>query len=119
MKRDYLVYIEDMLDAMEKAELNVEGVTYDEFEADFRLNFTAVRALEIIGEAAKRLPPAFRDQYPAVPWKKMAGMRDRIIHGYDNVNLRIVWDVVKTDIPQVKPLLHQILADYDEAWADD
>lgn len=80
MKRDYLVYIEDMLDAMEKAEI------------------------------------AVREQYPSIPWKEMAGMRDRIIHGYDNVNLEIVWQVVHKDIPQVKPQLQQILADYGASW---
>lgn len=94
MKRDYLVYIEDILDAMEKAEIAVSGVDYDHFANDFRINYVVVRALEIVGEATKRLPPAFREQYPHIPWKKMAGMRDRIIHGYDNVNLEIVWQVV-------------------------
>ena len=111
MKRDNLVYIEDRADAMDKAELLLEGVTYEQFEADFRINFAVVRALEIIGEAAKRLPQTLRDQYPAIPWKKMAGMRDSIIHGYDNVNLPIVWDTVKQEIPAIKPLLQQILAE--------
>jgi uncharacterized protein with HEPN domain len=70
--------------------------------------------LEIVGEATKRLPPAFREQYPHIPWKKMAGMRDRIIHGYDNVNLEIVWQVVQKDVPRLKPPLQQILADHQE-----
>src|SRR5687768_7123071 len=115
MKRDYLVYIEDIVDAMDKAELLLEPVSYEQFEADFRINFAVVRALEIIGEAAKHLPQPFRDQYPAIPWKKMAGMRDRIIHGYDKVNLRIVWDTVKQDIPTLKPLLQQILDKYNQS----
>ena len=114
MKRDYLVYIEDMLDAMEKAELAVSGVNYDQFANDFMINFVVVRALEIVGEATRRLSPEFRTRYPAVPWKKMAGMRDRIIHGYDNVNLRIMWDVVKQEIPRIKPHLEQLLQDYEE-----
>jgi uncharacterized protein with HEPN domain len=115
MKRDYLVYVEDILDALDKAELFLENLTYEQFEADFRTNFAAVRALEIAGEAAKRLPADWRDRHPAIPWNKMAGMRDRIIHGYDNVNLQIVWQVIKQDIPQVKPLLQQILAGDGEA----
>ena len=113
MKRDYLVYIEDMLDAMDKAEMAVQEVDYDRFADDFMINFVVVRALEIVGEAAKRLPMAFRDQYPDIPWKKMAGMRDRIIHGYDKVNLEIVWQVIQKDVPQVKPLLQQILTDHE------
>jgi uncharacterized protein with HEPN domain len=79
----------------------VEGVSYSQFENDFRINFAVVRALEIIGEAAKRLPDELRLRYPDIPWKGMSGTRDRIIHGYDNVDLQIVWDVVKRDIPQI------------------
>lgn len=112
MKRDYLVYVEDILDAMQKAELLLVDVPYEQFEADFRIHFAVVRALEIMGEASKRLPQSWRDQYPEIPWKQMAGMRDRIIHGYDNVDLHIVWDVVKQDIPRIKPYIQQLLSNY-------
>lgn len=112
MSHEFLDFVEDILDAMDKAEILVEGFAYEEFETDFRTNFAVVRALEIIGEAAKRLPVSLREQYPAIPWRGMAGMRDRIIHGYDTVDLQIVWDVVKQDIPEIKPQIQQILADY-------
>jgi len=110
----FLDYVEDILDAMEKAELILQGIEYETFEDDFVINFAAVRALEIVGEATKRLPLTLREQYPKVPWKAMAGMRDRIIHGYDKVNLQIVWDAITYEIPRVKPLIQQILADYEE-----
>jgi uncharacterized protein with HEPN domain len=113
MSNEFLDYVEDIVDAMEKAEILLKGVTYDQFESDFRINFAVVRALEIVGEATKRLPMTLRDQYPNIPWKQMAGMRDRIIHGYDTVDLEIVWDVVKQDIPQIKPQIQQILKDYE------
>jgi uncharacterized protein with HEPN domain len=112
MNREFLDFVEDILDAMDKAGILVEGFTYEEFETDFRTNFAVVRALEIIGEATKRLPMNLREQYPEIPWTGMAGMRDRIIHGYDTVDLQIVWDVVKKDIPEIKPQIQQILADY-------
>ncbi len=99
---------------MGKAEILLQGVTFDQFNDDFRTNFAVVRALEIIGEAAKRLPMSLREEYPDIPWKNMAGMRDRIIHGYDTVDLEIVWEVVKTDIPLIKPQVQQILLDYEE-----
>lgn len=115
MKPDFLIYIEDILDAMEKAETAVAAISYEQFEADWRTHFAVTRALEIVGEATKRLPESVRQQHSHIPWKKMAGMRDRIIHGCDNVDLEIVWRVIEKDIPQVKPLLQQILADYNDA----
>ncbi len=114
MNQEFLDFVEDILDAMEKAELLLEGVSYEQYEADFRINFAVIRALEIIGEASKRLPDSLRERYPEIPWKGMAGMRDRIIHGYDNVDYQIVWDVVKKDIPTIKPLVQKVLSDYQE-----
>jgi uncharacterized protein with HEPN domain len=114
MNREFLDFVEDILDAMEKAEILLQGVSYENFEADFRINFAVIRALEIIGEASKRLPETIREKYPEIPWRGMTGMRDRIIHGYDNVDFQIVWDVVKKDIPQIKPSIHKILRDYQE-----
>ena len=111
MKTEFLDFVEDILDAMEKAEILLTDVTYEQFAGDFRIHFAVVRALEIVGEATKRLPSSLRDQYPAVPWKEMAGMRDRITHGYDTIDLQIVWNTVKQDIPCIRPLLQQILAE--------
>jgi len=113
MSNEFLDFVEDILDAMNKAEALLAGVSYSQFESDYRINFAVVRALEIIGEATKRLPDDLRQRYPDIPWKGMAGMRDRIIHGYDDVDLEIVWDVVKRDIPQIKPKIEGILEDYE------
>jgi uncharacterized protein with HEPN domain len=113
MSNEFLDYVEDIVDAMEKAQILLKGVTYDQFESDFRINFAVVRALEIVGEATKRLPMTLRDQYPNIPWKQMADMRDGIIHGYDTVDLEIVWDVVKQDIPKIKPQIQRVLRDYE------
>lgn len=113
MRAEFLDYVKDILDAMNKAEVLLTDVTYDQFACDFRIHYAVVRALEIIGEATKRLPANLRDQYPAIPWKGMAGMRDRIIHGYDMVDYEIVWNTVKDVIPSIRPLLEQILVDYD------
>jgi len=113
MANEFLDYVEDILDAMEKAELLLDEVSYEQFSEDFRINYAVVRALEIIGEATKRLPTSLRDEYPDIPWRGMAGMRDRIIHGYDRVDMSIVWDVVKRDIPTIKPQIEKILHDYE------
>jgi uncharacterized protein with HEPN domain len=94
MSNEFMDYLEDILEAMEKAEIIIKDIKYKEFESDFRINFAAVRALEIIGEATKHIPQEIRNTYLDIPWKGMAGMRDRIIHGYDIVDLQIVWDVI-------------------------
>ena len=111
MSYEFLDYVEDILDAMDKAETLLAGVTYDQFEADFRVNFAVIRALEIVGEAARRIPDDVRLRYTEVPWRGMAGMSDRIIHGCDIVDLQVVWDVVWHDIPKVRPHLRRILQD--------
>jgi len=113
MSCEFLDFIEDILDGMNKAEILLEGVSISQFESDYRINFAVVRALEIISEAAKRLPDELRQRYPDIPWKSMAGMRDRIIHSYDDVDLQIVWAVVKSDIPLIKPKIEQVIKDYE------
>ena len=114
MSLEFLDYVEDILDAMEKAEAMLTGVDFETFGEDYQLNFAVVRALEIVGEATKRLPETIREQYHEIPWRDMAGMRDRIIHGYDTVNLRIVWETVKNCLPELKPKIRQILVDYED-----
>jgi len=114
MNRDILDFLEDILVNLEKAEQFVEGITFEQFAEDDQINYAVLRALEIAGEATKRLPPEVRGRHPSVPWREMAGMRDRIIHGYDYVNLQIVWETVKRRIPTVKPQIRQVLEAYQE-----
>ncbi|MCB8946064.1 MAG: DUF86 domain-containing protein [Ardenticatenaceae bacterium] len=109
MNKDIRVYLEDIISAMSHAEQFVVGMDYAQFANDLKTNFAVTRALEIVGEATKRLPMPFRDQHSHVRWKDMAGMRDVIIHGYDNVNLKIVWQVIKSDIPLIKAQIQAIL----------
>lgn len=112
MTREFLDYIEDMLASMDKAENFIEGMTYDDFLGDDKTSYAALRALEIIGEAAKKVPQAVRNAYPDIPWVEMAGMRDKLIHDYFGVNLQTVWDTVKKDIPNLKPKIKQVYQDY-------
>jgi uncharacterized protein with HEPN domain len=70
-----------------------------------------MRSIEVIGEAAKKVPDEIRAKYPSVPWKEMAGMRDKLIHFYFGVDQEAVWLVVKERIPNLKPLIEQILQD--------
>jgi uncharacterized protein with HEPN domain len=107
--RDISLYLQDILDAMLAIEQFVEGMSFDEFKKDDRTSSAVIRKFEIIGEAAKQIPEEIRNKYPLIPWKEMAGMRDRLIHFYFGIKYDLVWHTIKDIIPQVKPAIHEIL----------
>jgi uncharacterized protein with HEPN domain len=107
--RDYKLYVKDILEAAEAIESFVEGIDFEKFRADDKTTSAVIRKFEIIGEAAKHVPDALRDKYPTVPWKEMAGMRDKLIHFYMGVKYELVWRTIKDVIPQIKPVLRQMI----------
>lgn len=111
MKRTWRDYIADILAAIQEVEEFTRAMEYEQFEADRKTVNAVVRSLEVMGEAAKRIPEEVRQRYPGVPWKRMAGMRDKLIHEYSGVDLEIVWGAVKTELPPVKPFVEQALRD--------
>jgi len=111
-KREIGDFIEDIVDSMNKAMMFVEGMSYEEFIQDEKTIFAVVRALEIIGEAVKNIPQDVRRSYPEIPWKNIAGMRDKIIHEYFGIDLEVVWNTVQNRIPQEKPLFEKMLEDF-------
>ena len=115
--RNNRLYLKDILEAMDAAQVFVEGMDFDAFVADDKTTSAVVRKLEIIGEATKNVPETIRQQYPQVPWRDMAGMRDRIIHRYFAVNYVIVWNTVKDHIPPLQPIIRQIFKDMEEEAA--
>jgi uncharacterized protein with HEPN domain len=111
--RDYTLYVKDILDAIISIESFVEGMELDSFQRDDRTASAVVRKLEIIGEAAKQVPEAVRENHPEVPWKEMAGMRDRLIHSYFGVDYRLVWRTVGERLPELKSRIQRILGGAD------
>ena len=107
--KNYLEYLKHIRDECKYLLDHTEGLTQDEFIEDVTLKRAFVRSLEIIGEATKRIPPEFRDKYPDVNWREMAGMRDVLIHDYLGINYNIVWDVVVNHIPQLFDNLQEII----------
>jgi uncharacterized protein with HEPN domain len=101
-KREDIDCLEDILEAARRVHGYCVDLSYEEFLGDVKTQDAMVRNIEIIGEAVKNLSDEIRDTYADVPWKNIAGMRDRLIHDYFGVNLDIVWNVVKEDIPQLR-----------------
>lgn len=104
-------YLQDMVTAAEDAEQFIDGMAFETFEQDKRTTYAVIRALEIIGEATKRIPFDIRDRYPNLPWRDMAGMRDKLSHDYLGVNLQRVFETVRADLPAMRVEILKILQD--------
>ena len=111
MPRDSRVYLEDILEATRKIIAYTGGLSKETFLEDEKTIDAVVRNLEVIGEAVKKLPEDLRAQHSAVEWKKIAGLRDLLIHEYFGVDVEIVWDIVQNKVPaldrEVRTMLHE------------
>jgi uncharacterized protein with HEPN domain len=104
-RRDDRAALAHMLSHAAEAVEMSSGHTREDLDRDRKLNLSLVRLLEIIGEAANRISPETRQRYPSVPWPAIVGMRNRLIHGYDEVDFDILWDVIQQDLP---PLIAEL-----------
>jgi uncharacterized protein with HEPN domain len=103
--RELSDYLDDIITAIADTAEFTQGMSYEMFAADKKTVNAVLRSLEVLGEATKHIPPSFRKKHPDLPWSKMAGMRDVLIHDYMGVDLKTVWKVAQERLPELKPLL--------------
>ena len=111
MKKDPKIFLEHILQCIERVEEYVEGVTKKQFLESVQLQDSIIRRIEIIGEAVKNIPKQVKDRYPAIAWKEIGGMRDILIHEYFGVDLGLTWKVATKDVHRLKNKILRVKKD--------
>jgi uncharacterized protein with HEPN domain len=103
------IRIQHILDEAEEASKYIEAISFEEFIKDGKTVRAVIRSIEVIGEAASRISGEFREEYSNIPWQKIIGMRNRLIHVYFDIDLPVIWQTVKENLPSLIEQLHAIL----------
>jgi uncharacterized protein with HEPN domain len=111
-ERKFIHFLNDILTSSEKVIILTKDKSYEEFIKDWVVIDATIRNLEIIGEAVKKLPTNLKKRYSHIEWRKIAGLRDILIHEYFGINYKILWDIVKNKIPNLKEQIEKIIKEY-------
>src|SRR5690554_481985 len=109
MRKRHMMSLRDILESMNRIDFYTKDMEYDSFNQNQLIIDAVIRNLEIIGEAARDIPEEIRNKYRKIPWRKMIGLRNILIHEYFGVDELIVWEIIKTDLPQVKPDILEVI----------
>lgn len=109
MPRDYKVYLQDILEASRKIRKYTSGLTFRSFASDEKTLDAVVRNLEVIGEACKKIPDEIRAHHPQIEWKRIASLRDILVHEYFGVDPEIIWDIVTNKLPTFEGQIADVL----------
>ena len=109
MKRDYILFLEDISIRVEKIENYTQGMSFEDFKQDDKTVSACIREIEVIGEATKQIPKEIRERFSDLPWSLMAKMRDKLIHWYFDIDEEIVWNVAVNKLPLIKEEIDKII----------
>ena len=115
MSRDYRVYLYDILEAIERIRCYVSDYNFKQFQNDPKTTDAVIRNLAVMGEAVKNIPGDFRKKYSDIEWRKIAGLRDVLIHGYFIIDLEIIWDIIENKLDNLEAQIKEILDNLDGA----
>lgn len=114
-ERHWRLFVEDIIESIDKIETYVANMQFENFTQDSKTIDAVVRNLEIIGEASNHIPDELKKKYSGIEWRKIVGLRNRVIHEYFGVSLRIVWQIIKNEIPPLSEQIKNILIEDDKS----
>lgn len=111
-QRDYTDFLNDIYNSINNGIAFINEMSFEDFSKDEKTQYALIRAIEVIGEASKKIPSEIKDISKDIPWREISGMRDLLIHDYFGVNIRVVWETGKNDLPELKEKIQRLIQDY-------